>query len=175
MSDGPIGLRRGALSLRPYDDAWVSCFQAERATLMDNSGGLITVVEHVGSTSIPGLDAKPVIDLQAALPNLHTARRLIPRLVELGYTFMPERVYDNRIFLPKGSEECRTHYLSLIEADTDEWRVRLRFRDALRESPALRQEYQDLKRGLAARNAGDRTAYTAAKTDFVRRVLAGYP
>ena len=174
MSEGPIGLPRGALLLRPYDDAWETWFQTERATLLDNTGGLVTEVEHVGSTSVPGLDAKPIIDLQAALPHLQAASGLIPRLVGLGYTFMPERVYPNRIFLPKGPEECRTHYLSLIEADTDEWRVRLRFRDALRENPALREEYRTLKRHLAAENAGDRNAYTAAKSDFVQRVLSTY-
>lgn len=129
----------------------------------------------MGSTSVPGLDAKPVIDLQAAVPDLQIAWGLIPALVESGYTFMPARVYADRIFLPKGSEECRTHYLSLIVADIDEWRVRLRFRDALRENSVLRQEYQDLKRGLAAESGGDRTAYTAGKSDFVRRVLASYP
>ena len=64
----------------------------------------------------------------------------------------------NRVLLPKGPEESRTHYLSLIEADSEEWRVRLRFREILRSDPALRQEYQQLKRGLASEHPLDRVA-----------------
>ena len=101
--------------------------------------------------------------------------RVVPRLVERGYTFMGERVCVSRVFLPKGPEESRTHYLSLIEADSEEWRVRLRFRDALRSDPALQHEYQDLKRRLLRELASDRPAYTDAKSAFVSQVLAEHP
>lgn len=141
---------------------------------MANVPGILEV-EHVGSTSVPGLDAKPIIDMQASLRSFSDWRDVAPRLVERGYTFMAGRVYDARVFLQKGPDELRTHYLSLIEANTVEWRLRLRFRDALRSDAVLRREYQDLKRRLLREHADDRPAYTAAKADFVARVLAAYP
>jgi GrpB-like predicted nucleotidyltransferase (UPF0157 family) len=169
-----VGLARGALELRPYDPGWLQWFQRERTELLVLVPDILEV-EHVGSTSIHGLEAKPIIDMQASLRSLSDWTRVVPRLVEHGYTFMAERVYEARIFLPKGPEESRTHYLSLIEDDTDEWRLRLRFRDALRSNRGLRQEYQDLKRRLLREHADDRPAYTRAKSAFVERILAAYP
>jgi GrpB-like predicted nucleotidyltransferase (UPF0157 family) len=174
VKDDAIGLARGAVDLRPYDPVWAQRFDLERTALLTYVPELLEV-EHMGSTSIPGIEAKPVIDMQASLRSLSDWQRVVPRLVPRGYTFMAERVYESRVFLPKGPEGLRTHYLSLIEAGSEEWRVRLRFRDALRSDPALRLEYQDLKRRLARRHVSDRPAYTDAKSAFVARVLAEHP
>ncbi len=159
------------MELRPYDPDWAGCFDEERARLLAALPGLIRAVEHIGSTAIPGLDAKPIIDLQAGLTALADSEQVIPKLVELGYTYMPERVFEHRIFLPRGPEERRTHYLHLLERDGEEWEVRLRFRDALRAEAALRQEYQELKHRLALQFGHDRESYTEAKSEFVARVL----
>lgn len=169
-----VGLARGAVELRPYDPEWAQRFELERTALLADVPELLEV-EHIGSTSIPGIEAKPIIDMQAALRSLSDWQRVVPRLVQRGYTFMAERVHESRVFLPKGPEESRTHYLSLIEAGCEEWHVRLRFRDALRSDPALQLEYQELKRLLACRHVLDRPAYTDAKSAFVARVLAEHP
>lgn len=166
--------RTWALELSPYHAAWPRWFAQERDNLLTYVPEIIEV-EHIGSTSIPGLIAKPLIDMQASLRAMRDADAAIRRLLRLGYTYMPERVYEERIFLPKGPEAERTHHLSLIEAGTTEWGLRPRFRDALRADTALRDQYQALKRRLLAEHAGDRAAYTDAKTAFVTRVLAGRP
>ena len=174
VKDDAVGLARGAVELRPYDPAWAQRFELERTAFLEDVPELLEV-EHIGSTSIPGIEAKPIIDMQASLRSLSDWQRVVPRLVQRGYTFMAERVYESRVFLPKGPEEFRTHYVSLIETGSEEGRVRLRFRDALRSDPALRQEYQELKRRLARRHVSDRPAYTDAKSAFVARVLAEHP
>lgn len=173
MEGKVVGLARGALELVPYHAEWPRLFAQERDNLLTHVPEIIEV-EHIGSTSIPGLIAKPLIDMQASLRAMSDAGAAIPRLLRLGYAYIPERVYEERIFLPKGPEAERTHYLSLIEAGTTEWELRLRFRDALRADAGLRDDYQALKRQLVTAHAGDRAAYTDAKTAFVTRVLAGY-
>jgi len=174
VKDDAVGLARGAVELRPYDPAWAQWFERERTALLADVPDLLEV-EHVGSTSIPGIEAKPIIDMQASLRSLNDWQGVIPRLVQRGYTFTAGRVYESRVFLPKGPEELRTYYLSLIEAGSEEWRERLRFRDALRSDQALRVEYQELKRRLARQHVSDRAAYTDAKSAFVARVLAEHP
>ncbi|WP_167288922.1 GrpB family protein [Nocardioides seonyuensis] len=172
MNEDVVGLARGALELRDYDPEWPHRFELERSALLTAAPQLLEV-EHIGSTAIPGSAAKPVIDMQASL-HWPDRQQVINRLISRGYTFMPDRVYVDRIFLPRGPETRRTHHLSLIARGSDEWRVRLRFRDALRADPRLRQEYEHLKRTLV-REAHDRSAYTAAKAAFVAQVLAEHP
>ena len=171
MKDDAVGLERGAVKLRRYDPAWPRLFEQERTELLADVPELLEV-EHIGSTSVPGIEAKPIIDMQASLRSLSDWQRVVPPLVERGYSFMAERVYQRRVFLPKGPEESRTHYLSLIEADSAEWWVRLRFREALRSDPALGQEYQELKRRLAREHPLERVAYTDAKSAFAAQLLA---
>jgi GrpB-like predicted nucleotidyltransferase (UPF0157 family) len=167
-----VGLARGALELRDYSPEWPRWFERERVTLLATAAQILDI-EHIGSTAVPGLAAKPIIDMQASL-NWSDREQVIARLVRCGYTFMPERVYVDRVFLPKGPEASRTHYLSLIAAGSDEWPLRLRFRDALRADPRLRHEYEQLKRRLI-HEADGRPAYTAAKSAFVSQVLAEHP
>jgi GrpB-like predicted nucleotidyltransferase (UPF0157 family) len=169
VNDGVVGLARGTLELRDYNPEWPQWFERERAALLAIAPQLLEV-EHIGSTAIPGLAAKPVIDMQASI-EWPERQQVIDRLIPRGYMFMPDRVYVDRVFLPKGPETTRTHYLSLIASDSDEWSVRLRFRNALRANPRLREEYEQLKRKLL-REAHDRPAYTAAKSTFVSQVLA---
>lgn len=109
MKDDPVGLARGAVELRPYDPAWPQWFKRERAELLTDVPELLEI-EHIGSTSIPGLEAKPIIDMQASLRSHADWPYVVPRLVERGYTFMADRANESRIFLPKGPEHCRTHY-----------------------------------------------------------------
>lgn len=167
-----MGLARGTLELREYNPEWPRSFERERSALLATVPQLLEI-EHIGSTAIPGLSAKPVIDMQASLDWLER-QQVIDRLISRGYTFMPDRVYVDRVFLPRGPETNRTHYLSLIARGSDEWRMRLRFRDALRADPRLRQEYGQLKRTLVD-EGHDRRAYTAAKSTFVLQVLADHP
>lgn len=150
-------------------------FAAEQSLLLTHLPQWVVAVEHVGSTSIPGLEAKPLIDMQAGLRTLADVPLVVPALVGLGYHYMPDRVYDTYVFLPKGPESHRTHHLNLVAYDSDEWHVRPRFRDALRADHELRENYQGLKRDPVRKHADDRAAYIAAKAFFINAVLQDHP
>lgn len=156
-----------------YDPDWPVRFARERALLEEVlalwlSGG----VHHIGSTSVPGLAAKPIIDIIAGVHNLAEARPAIAVLAERGYVHAPHRPHAYWLYKsPSSHRHESTHALHLTEPGSDLWRERLAFRDALRRDPALRQEYEVLKLGLA-RAHDDVASYTADKRDFVARVLA---
>lgn len=164
------------ISVVAHDPDWARRFADERALLERVlarwlSGG----VHHVGSTAVPGLAAKPIIDMIAGVADLIEARAAIAVLGEHGYVHSPHQPRAYRFAKPPSPHwyEC-THHLHLTEPGSDLWRERLAFRDALRADPVLRDEYQTLKLRLArTHDAEDIAAYTAAKRDFVARVLAG--
>ena len=165
-----IGLRRGTVKLVPYDPIWKELFEAEKDTLLNTIGDYVSDIEHIGSTSIPGLKAKPIIDMIAAVKDLSVYIKLIDSLTKLGYEYMPERVFDDRVFFPKGPQESRTHHLSLVVENSADWTGRIAFRDYLRSNPHERQEYQLLKERLAKQFPNDRASYTKAKESFFKRI-----
>lgn len=165
------GLERGTVELEPYDPAWSDAYEAEVERLRGLAGDRIEDVDHVGSTAVAGLPAKPIIDLLAVVPDLEDADDLVALLADHGYEPRPDAGVPDRRFLAKGPRAERTHYLSLTEADSEYRREALAFRDALRADDELREEYADLKRELVARYPRDRDSYTAAKGAFVEGVL----
>lgn len=162
-----IGLTRGTVALVPYNPQWAKDYLEEEAILKTIFGDALVDIQHVGSTSIPGMNAKPLIDIAVALPSLDIVDSFIPALVDAGYEHMPERITADRAFFPKGPREQRTHHLSIIAADTPEWKNHIGFRDYLRSHPETVAEYNELKAQLAKKFADDRYAYTAAKSDFI--------
>jgi GrpB-like predicted nucleotidyltransferase (UPF0157 family) len=168
----PLGLARGTVRLAPYDPAWRDLFAAEAARLRAALGGRVLVIEHVGSTSIPGMDAKPILDMMAAVPTLAEADRLVPLVEALGYELRPDPEIPERRFFVRGRTTRRTHHFSLAEPASRYWRDTLLFRDWLRAHPEAAEEYRALKHALAARHATDREKYTNGKEAFVHAVLA---
>lgn len=162
--------------LVPYDTNWPVQYQAEIARISAViPDGLIVAAEHFGSTAIPGLPAKPIIDILIAVHSLSVARRLavIP-LDALGYAFWSDNPKTDRLFFVKGlppSAPRRTHHIHMTEIDGEMWQ-RLIFRDYLRAHPDEAARYAALKHDLAARHSHDREAYTDAKSDYVASVLA---
>ena len=128
-------------------------------------------IEHVGSTAVPGLAAKPVIDIMVAVATLAASRPAISAAAEAEYIYWPYRA-DVMHWLCKPSTARRTHHLHLIPYGSDLWQARLGFRDALRADSDLAREFAKLKYQLADKHRHDREAYTASKTEFVQRVLA---
>jgi GrpB-like predicted nucleotidyltransferase (UPF0157 family) len=167
-----LGLDRTRVVVVPYDPCWPALFEQEAGRLRAAVGDDILSIEHVGSTSIPGMDAKPILDLMAAVPSLAAAWDLLPSMRELGYEQRPDPEIPERLYLVRGPATRRTHHLSLAEPGSAFWRNQLRFRDLLRADQALAREYARLKRALAARHAGDRPAYAAAKAPFITALLA---
>lgn len=156
----------------PHDPEWPRRFEAESALLERVlapwlEGG----IHHIGSTAIPGIAAKPIIDMMAGVRDLDEARGAFDPLGEQSYLYAPHRPGIAHHFA-KPSLERPTHGLHLTEPGSDLWRERLVFRDALRSDRALAAEYEALKLRLAHEHPEDGTAYTAGKRAFVVRVLA---
>lgn len=154
------------IELVGYDAEWPARAAAE-AALLDGVLGpwLAGRVEHVGSTAVPGLEAKPTIDLMAPVTDLDGARGAFGPLAELDYAYAPHRPHCH--WFCKPSPAVREFHLILIEPSHPDWAARLRFRDRLRADPATAAAYVALKRELAARFRDDREAYTDGKAAFL--------
>jgi len=167
-----LGLERGKVLVVPYRPGWKSAFRREAALLRSTFGGAVLGVEHIGSTAVEGMAAKPIIDLMCAVAGLDGARAFRPRLEALGYEYRPDEAVPDRLFFAKGPRERRTHHLSLTEPGSTFYEEKLLFRDYLRTHASAAEEYRRLKAGLAGRHASDRASYTEGKRAFVERILA---
>jgi GrpB-like predicted nucleotidyltransferase (UPF0157 family) len=164
-----------AILLVAYDPAWPELFEAERARVLAAIGQHVSAVEHVGGTSVPGLGARPIIDVLVGLPHFSAADACIEPLKRLGYGFRGEVGIPQRYFFRKPDVESwadRTHHLHLVEQESPEWKRMLRFRDYLRAHPEEAQAYDDLKRELAAELETNPLGYPEAKSEFITGVLA---
>lgn len=167
------------IRLVPYDPAWPTAFEAEAAVIRAALGGLAKSIDHVGSTSVPGLDAKPVIDIQVSVASLESIEPFKLKLAAVGYVHFadPDPAFEHVYpYFHKPHDWPHTHHVHLCEAGSEwEWR-HLAFRDCLREHAGAREEYAALKRRLAAIHGGathpKRQAYADAKGEFVQRILA---
>ncbi|NNF29488.1 MAG: GrpB family protein [Gemmatimonadetes bacterium] len=173
MTPGSLGLRDATVRVIPYDPGWVAAFECAREELVSALGARALAIHHVGSTSVPGLAAKPVLDLLVGVADLEEAVELVKPLEDLGYRFhsnepSPDRHYFRRWAL----EGMRTHHLSLAEGTSAHYLETLAFRDALRRDPTLAAAYGDLKAELARKHPLGRKAYLAGKAGFITRVLA---
>lgn len=163
------------IRLCPYDPSWTTRFDEERVALEGAIGEwVVGGVHHVGSTAVPGLEAKPIIDILVGVRSLDESRVCFEPLARLGYVYAPYRVEEMHWFC-KPDPSRRTHHLHLVPVDSKRYRDELAFRDRLREDTEIAAEYLALKRSLASRFANDREAYTEARSDLVRRVLDSGP
>lgn len=162
------------VELHDPDPAWTAAFERERALILPSFAEPPLLVEHMGSTSIPGLPAKPIIDIIALVADLDRAREAIPAMEALGFQYRADYADRTKLFLMKRDAESgsRTHHLH-IHDHADEVRRHLLFRDALRADDRLRDAYRDLKQGLVLRFRDDRMAYSRNKTAFVDAVVLG--
>ena len=166
----PLGVPRGRVELAGPTSAWVALFETEAELIAAALRRFDASVEHCGSTSVPGIPAKPIIDILIGLPAPLDVAALAEALAAIGYEHATwAGVPGHEVF---GKGEPRTHLLHVVPHGGDAWGRMLAFRDALRSDPALAAEYAELKRDLARRFADDRPAYTDGKSAFVTRVLA---
>jgi GrpB-like predicted nucleotidyltransferase (UPF0157 family) len=156
-----------------HDPAWAAQFAQQRTAVEEVLRPWLSgPVEHIGSTAVPGLRAKPVIDMLAPVGSLARARAAVPTLADAGWLFWPQDPCGHyRLWFLRPRPEARTHHLQVVEADHVHARSVLAFRDALRADPWLRDEYASLKERLAEQHRDSRNAYTNAKQAFVERVL----
>lgn len=157
--------------ISPYDPAWPVRFEQEQSVLAGEIGKwTVGGIHHVGSTAVPGLDAKPIIDILVGVPDLEESKECFEPLARLGYMYAPY-LPDEMHWFCKPDPSRRTHHLHLIPVGSRRYADELAFRDRLRADPEAAREYTALKRRLATRFADDREAYTNAKSDFIRSVL----
>jgi GrpB-like predicted nucleotidyltransferase (UPF0157 family) len=166
-------MTRSSISLVAYDPEWPPRFEAERALLEGVlepwlNGG----IHHVGSTAVPGIAAKPIVDMVAGVRDLDESWGANDVLRENSYIHAPHRPGIAHHFNKPSLELAEMHFsLHLTEPESDLWRERIAFRDALLADASLADEYETLKQLLAARQGDDTAAYTAGKREFVARVL----
>lgn len=154
-----------------HDPSWASRFESERTALQLAIGDwVVGGIHHVGSTAVPGLDAKPVIDILVGVRDLPSSRDSFERLAGLEYRYAPYRAQEMHWFC-KPDPGRRSHHLHLVPVASQRFRAELAFRDHLRTHPEVAGEYAGLKRGLALRFENDREAYTAAKAEFIEAVV----
>ena len=154
-----------------YDPSWPGQFGWERDNLLRLiRDWLVGPIEHIGSTAVPGLAAKPVIDIVAGVESLEASRSAIPVLCTSGYCYSPYRP-DIEHWFCKPSPAFRTHHLHLVPYKSALWNAQIGFRDYLRSHSRVAQEYEELKHDLASRYRDDREGYTDAKGAFVRHIL----
>jgi GrpB-like predicted nucleotidyltransferase (UPF0157 family) len=155
-----------------YDQDWPRQYAEERDRIAAALGEAVLVIEHVGGTAVPGLHAKPVIDLMIGVDDIERAGPDVAGLINLGYEYIPElesQLPDRRYFR-RGTPE--THHVHMVPVASDYFTEHLLFRDWLRSHPQAAEEYGKLKRGLAGRFPNDRDAYRAGKVPFIEMVVA---
>lgn len=179
-----LAMTRGAgkIVLAPYDPAWPVLFEEERARLQTAIGEWAADIQHVGSTSIPGIAAKPIIDIAVHLRSPLDALKCITPLVEMGYECLGEFGIPGRIYFRRRTESPlpgqahdgvgRTHHVHMYETGHEQFDYHIVFRDYLRSHAGAAQEYEALKRDLAVRFNDDVEAYADAKSDFVQHILS---
>ncbi|MEX2033393.1 MAG: GrpB family protein [Candidatus Colwellbacteria bacterium] len=172
-----VGLKRGTVKLVPHNKKWTGIFEKEKKLFQKTFGDTIIAIEHIGSTAIPGIPAKPVIDMNVGVKSLQVARRMKGKLEEIGYEhrpFVPDHTKSDlkwQELYVKGPEARRTHYVHVSVYGGNYWKNDLLFRDYLRKHPIVAKQYANLKRGLAKDFADDRGSYTATKEKFIRDLL----
>ena len=166
-----LGITFPDVSLAEYDQAWVDAFKAERDRLQEILNDRIVGIEHVGSTAIPGICAKPIIDIAVAVNNLHLADVFSPDMVRIGYDDAGDGGVPGQRIFGRGPR-IRTHLVHVVVAGSQDWKNYLSFRDTLARDSELAAEYDLLKRSLAARFPHDRRSYTREKSKFVEQVLS---
>lgn len=170
--------------IAPYDPGWVAAFELERDRVAAALGSLARRIDHHGSTAVPGLAAKPIIDIQLSVDDLKPLEAYARPLIALGYTHLPHP--DDAVcpFFYRPQDWPHSHHVHVVQFGGDEERRTLAFRDYLRDHGNVARDYADLKRRLALRFSADdpssREAYAEAKTEFIERVVrlaleSGYP
>jgi GrpB-like predicted nucleotidyltransferase (UPF0157 family) len=155
-----------------YDPQWPARFARERERIVAALGAL-AMVEHVGSTAVPGVAAKPIIDIMVGVRGLpSTFEKYVGPLQSVGYEYVPTPGISGRWFFQQEPWGINTHHLHLVEQEGAMWEDYSMFRDHLRTNPKVAQQYVDLKRRLAALPGIDRPTYSAAKGPFINGVVA---
>ena len=164
-----IGLERGGVRLVPHDPEWARIYEGERARIEAAIGVHVLDIQHVGSTSIPGIAAKPIVDIAIGVESYEGARVCIAPLEALGYTYHGEHGIPGRHYFTRGDPTL--YHVHMHEVTSRAWGNLVLFRDYILAHPKEAQAYLELKQRMAERHRRDRRAYTDGKAAFIERIL----
>ena len=166
-----MALKRGIVELADYDSNWKKDFDEEALLLKNVLKDYLIEIHHIGSTSIPGLMAKPVIDILVVIPSLNDIQKIEELLAPYDYSNRGQQGVNDRYFFAKGKEDSRTHYIHFVEPNSDTYFNQVYFKKYLIEHPEYIKKYCNLKQELAKKYADERPKYTAGKNDFIKSVI----
>lgn len=159
------------INLSAFNLNWEKQFEYENKRIIDVLGDKVVAIEHIGSTSIMGLEAKPIIDIIVGVQDLDEVSNFVTPLSEIEYEYVHKPEVKDRRFFRKGLWGQGTCHLHICEFDSSEWIEKLLFRDYLRLHPNVAKEYASLKKELAYKYKFDRPTYTLKKEPFIKTII----
>ena len=166
-----LGLDFDKVMLAEYDQQWTVHYVSEAEAIKNTLADMVIDIQHIGSTAVVGLKAKPIIDILVGLASFEQIEEIIDKMVSLGYTYAYWAGIQGDCTFRKG--DITTHLVHMVEYGKNNWNHNIRFRDALRNNPDLVRGYERLKEELAAKYPGSREQYTEGKNKFIADVLSG--
>ncbi|ERN53863.1 GrpB family protein [Alkalihalophilus marmarensis] len=157
--------------IEEYNPNWSKQFKLEKVKLKETLSDKVISIEHIGSTSIEGLGAKPILDIAIGVNHLEVVNEFIEPLKQIGYEFVYHKEFSERRFFRKGKWRAGTHHLHFYQFEREPWNHQILFRDYLRNNPDVLKEYHQLKVNLAEEFRFDRVSYTENKASFIHNVL----
>ncbi|WP_435166223.1 GrpB family protein [Paenibacillus glycanilyticus] len=159
------------VKIEEYKDEWPFKYQGEQSKIKEIMTDKAIAIEHIGSTSVQGLGAKPIIDFMVGVNDLKEVEEFIEPLAKIGYEHVYHKEFPNRRFFRRGEWRAGTHHLHIYVHGSEEWNNNILFRDYLRTHPDVLKQYNQLKKEFAEKNHHDRVAYTNAKHPFIIDVI----
>lgn len=166
-----MGLKVGEVKLEKWNSRWREDFEAEKQNLLKFFGDAVMSIYHIGSTSVKGLDAKPIIDIAVGMNKLSDFEKVRGKFEETSQYSVKLDNAPDEILIRKGPEDNRTHFIHVMEQNSERLKSSIAFRNLLQNNPEARNEYLELKRELAKRFPHDRKSYTSGKDNFIQRKL----
>lgn len=166
-----MALKRGIVELKEYNEKWKSEYESEKKFLIEKLGDEIIEIHHIGSTSIPELKAKPVIDILVVIPSLDDIENIENILKDYDYSNRGPQGVPDRCFFAKGPEDARTHYIHFTEPGSDTYYNQIYFKRYLIDHPEYIDKYCSLKKDLAEKYVDERPKYTQGKNNFIKEII----
>lgn len=167
-----LGLRGGIVKLVPHKDEWAILFEEEKKILQDNLGSKVLEVEHFGSTAIPNIPAKPIMNICIKIDSFEKIFDLKNKLSEIGYQYKPTDHFDDHELFFKEENGEVTHHLHFMSVSGKNWQKAILFKNYLLENPEEARKYGHFKLQLARRFPNDRKAYGEGKNQYIKAILS---
>lgn len=166
-----MALKRGIVELEEFNENWFKEYEIEKEFLSEKLDDIAREIHHVGSTSIKGLMAKPVIDILIVIDNLENISEVEEILKDYGYSNRGHQGVEDRYFFAKGPEDARTHYIHFVEKNSNTYYNLVYFKKYLIDHQEYITKYCDIKKDLASKYADERSKYTGGKSEFITEVV----